>query len=456
MGFASSPGSVLWGAQNPAPTYAGQVMSIVQQKCLACHSGAAKMGGLIMDSYDTLMKGGTHGPAIIPGKSEESRLVLMLEGKVQPRMPFGGDPLPAADIGVIKGWIDHGAKAPAPSEAATAQPKPEIPDIKPQGQVVSPVVSLAFSPDGKLLAAGGYKEVRLIESLTGKAVVTLSGHSDYVRSIAFSPDGKWLAAGGGPCQVSGEIKIWDIQSHKLLRTMTGHRDCIYSLAVSPDGKLIASASYDKLAKLWDASTGKEVRNLKDHIDAVFAIAFSPDGKWLATGSQDRSVKIWDVASGQRLYTLSEPSDGIVSLAFSPSGKQIAAGGYDKTIYVWNLADKGGTLAHTLIADEDSILQIVWSPDAKMIITSSADRSIRVRDSNSLDPISVFANQSDWVEALTISPNSKWLAAGRYDGTVSVYDLSDHKQVLGPLVAFEVHQAEVPSQGQAAQQVSGQR
>ena len=75
MGFASSPGSVLWGAQNPAPTYAGQVMSIVQQKCLACHSGAAKMGGLIMDSYDTLMKGGTHGPAIIPGKSEESRVI---------------------------------------------------------------------------------------------------------------------------------------------------------------------------------------------------------------------------------------------------------------------------------------------------------------------------------------------------------------------------------------------
>jgi WD40 repeat protein len=441
---------MLWGGQAPAPTYASQVMPIFQQKCLACHSSAAKMGGLVMDSYDALMKGGTHGPAIVPGKGDESRLVLMLEGKLQPRMPFGGDPLPAADIAVIKGWIEHGAKAPPPGEVVTTAPKPVIPDIKPQGPVVSPVLSLAYSPDGKLIASGGYKEVRLIEPSTGKVLADLSGHADYVRSIAFSPDGKWLAAGGGPCQVSGEIKLWDVQLHKLLRSMTGHSDCIYSVAFSPDGKLLASASYDKLAKLWDASTGKEVRNLKDHIDAVFAVAFSPDGKWLATGSQDRSVKIWDVASGQRLYTLGDPSDGIVSLAFSPSGKQIAAGGYDKTIYVWNLTDKGGTLAHTLIADEDSILQILWSPDTKMIITSSADRSIRVRDSNSLDPISVFDNQSDWVEALTVSPNSRWLAAGRYDGTVSVYDLNDHKQVLGPLVAFETHEpAGSDSQHQAA-------
>jgi WD40 repeat protein len=439
--FKRWPGALILRAQQAAaaPTYAGQVLPILQQKCLACHSGAAKMGGLVMASYDTLMKGGAHGREIVPGKSEESRLVLMLEGKIGPRMPFGGDPLPLANMALIKAWIDAGAKGPAPGEATAPAPKLVIPDIKPQVTVVSPVLSLGFSPDGRLLAAGGYKEVRLMEAASGKVLATLPGHADYVRSIAFSPDGKWLAAGGGPCQVSGEIKLWDVEARKLIRTMAGHSDCIYSLAVSPDGKLVATTSYDKLAKLWDASTGKEVRNLKDHIDAVFAAAFSPDGKWLATGSQDRSVKIWDVASGQRLYTLSEPLDGITSIAFAPSGKQIAAGGYDKTIYVWNLTDKGGTLAHTLIADEDAILQIAWSPDGKTIITSSSDGSIRVRDANSLDPISVLANQPDWVEALSISPNGKWLAAGRYDGTFSVYDLGNYKQVLGPQVAFEPHQ-----------------
>lgn len=451
-GGARGPANALaLGPQAAPPSYTGQVVPILQQKCLACHSGAAKMGELIMESYDSLMKGGAHGRVIVPGKSEESRMVLMLEGKIQPRMPFGGDPLPAGDLAIIRAWIDAGAKGPAPGEAAASAPKLVIPDIKPQVAVVSPVVSLAYSPDGKLLAAGGYKEVRLMEAATGKGLATLSGHADYVRSVAFSPDGKWLAAGGGPCQVSGEIKLWDVESRKLLRTMTGHNDCIYSVAFSPDGKLIASASYDKLAKLWDASTGKEVRNLKDHIDAVFAVAFSPDGKWLATASQDRSVKIWNVATGERLYTLGEPSDGLTCVAFAPSGKQIAAGGYDKTIYVWNVTDKGGTLAHTLIADEDSILQIVWSPDGKTIITSSADGSIRVRDSTTLDPVSVFANQPDWVEAMAISPTGKWLAAGRYNGTFSVYDLASYQQVLGPLEAFEVH--EPPARTQERQTAS---
>ena len=437
-------------AQSAAPTYTAQVLPILQQKCIACHSGAAKMGELVMDSYDSLMKGGAHGREITPGKSNESRMVLMLEGKIQPRMPFGGNPLSAGEIGSIKTWIDAGAKGPAGGESTKAAPKLIIPDIKPQVPVVSPVVSLAYSPDGKLLAAGGYKQVLLIDASTGKQLATLTGHADYVRSVVFSRDGKWLAAGGGPCQISGEIKIWDIESRKLLHTMSGHSDCIYSVAASPDGKLIASTSYDKLAKLWDVSTGKEIRTLKDHIDAVFAAAFSPDGKWLATGSQDRSVKIWDVASGERLYTLSDAADGITSLAFAPSGKQLAAGGYDKTIYVWNLTDKSGTLAHTLIADEDTILQMVWAPDGKTIITSSADGSIRVRDAVSLDPISVFGNQPDWVEALSISPDGARLAAGRFDGTLSVYDLRTYKQVLGPIVAFEPERtAEAPARQRTA-------
>ena len=137
----------------------------------------------------------------------------------------------------------------------------------------------------------------------------------------------------------------------------------------------------------------------------------------------------DANSGERLYTLGEPQDGIVAIAFSPDGRQIAAAGYDKLIYVWNLEPKAATLAASLIADEDTILQLVWSPDGKEIITSSADGSIRVRDAATLNPIRVLPDQSDWVEALSISADGKRLAAGRYDGTLSVYDLTDYRQLL---------------------------
>jgi mono/diheme cytochrome c family protein len=108
--------------QSQAPAvpagYASQVQPILQQKCMACHNSTTKAGGLLMETYETLLKGGSHGPAIVPGKSGESRLVLMLEGKLQPRMPFGGDPLPAAEIASLKAWIDTGAPGPHPGEVA--------------------------------------------------------------------------------------------------------------------------------------------------------------------------------------------------------------------------------------------------------------------------------------------------------------------------------------------------
>jgi len=418
------------------PSFNSDVVPILQKNCLACHASTTKMGDLVMESYDSLMKGGAHGSPIVPRNARGSRLAMMIEGKIEPRMPFGGDALPAADIAVIEAWIDAGAEGPAPTEATKTITAAAIPEIRTEVPVVSPVASVKFSPDGKLLAVGGYREVRLLDVGTDKVLATLSGHADYVRSIAFSPDGKMLAAGGGPPQRWGELKIWDVQSHQLLKTMQGHNDCIYSIAWSPDGKLIASGSYDKMAKLWDVASGKELFNLKDHIDAVFAVAFSPDGKRLATASQDRTVKIWDVATGRRLYSLSDASDGLNSVAYSPAGDRIAAAGYDKTIYVWRLGVEEGNLDQSLTADEDSILSLVWSPDGKTIITASSDGSIRFRDAASLDPVRVIDHQPDWVEALSVSPDGRRLAAGRFNGTLSLYDVENYKEVRGQMMAFE--------------------
>jgi WD40 repeat protein len=451
----------LWPAVTMQTTHAAStsafnadIAPILQKNCLACHSSAAKMGGFVMESYDLLMKGGKDGAVIVPGKGEQSRLIQMLEGKVQPRMPFGTDPLPASDIATLKAWIDTGARGPAAGEAAPALAPLAIPDIKPTVPAVSPVVSLKFSSDGSILAAGGYKQVRMIDASTGKVIRTLEGHADYVRSIVFSPDGERLVAGGGLPQQWGEIKVWDVATGGLLQTMRGHKDCIYSVAVSPDGKLVASGSYDKSIRLWDAQTGQELKTLLDHIDAVFAVAFSPGGKLLASGSQDRTVKIWDVVSGERSYTLSDALDGITSIAFSPSGQILAAAGYDKSIHLWKIGEKEGSLVQSLIADEDSILQIAWSPDGKTLVTSSSDGSIRFRDAVTLDPLGVLNDQSDWVDALAISPDGKWLAAGRYDGTLSLYDTKSYKPMLGPLVAFEGAAPEPASGATMAEHRSG--
>jgi len=417
-----------------APSYSADVAPILQKNCLSCHSSETHKSGLILESYSALLKGGRHGQAIVPHDAKSSLMVQMLEGDVEPQMPADADPLSAAEIDIIKSWINAGAEGPVTVESTQPVKMPSTPNVPPEVAVVSPVTAVRFSPDGKVLAVGGYREVRLLDSASGKPLAALSGHANFVRSLAFSPDGKLLAAAGGPPQIGGEIKIWDVQSHQLIRTIEGHKDCIYSIAWSPDGKLIASGSYDKVVKLWDAATGKELQNLQDHIDAIFAVAFSPDGKRLASASQDRTVKIWDLATGHRLYTLSDALDGLTGLAYSPSGDRLAAVGYDKTIYIWDLAEADGHLSQSLIADEDSLLALVWSPDGKTIVTASSDGSIRFRNTK-LNLVGTIDRQSDWVESLGASPDGKWLAAGRYNGTLSLYDTSTYKEAIGQITVF---------------------
>src|SRR5580698_9850404 len=127
------------------PGFDSQVAPILQKNCLACHSTSGRMGGLVMENYDSLIKGGTHGAPIVPGNADGSRIIQMLEGKTAPRMPFGGDPLPAADIAAIKAWINAGAAGPAPGASSKMLAPAALPDIRSVVPVASPVASLKFS-----------------------------------------------------------------------------------------------------------------------------------------------------------------------------------------------------------------------------------------------------------------------------------------------------------------------
>lgn len=427
--------SMLATAQD-APSFAKDVAPIFASNCAGCHGGNARMSGLSLETYESAAKGGSHGKIIEPGKSAQSRLYLMITGKVAPSMPLGGKPLAEGDVEAIRKWIDAGAKPPTPEEErelAAHLAAPSIPDIKPTVSLHPQIGALAFRPDGKLLALGTYKEVRLTDPATGQTVATLTGHAEAVRAIAFSPDGGLLAAAGGLPARSGEVKIWDVAARKELRTIKGHSDCVYAVAFSPDGKSIATSSYDKLIKLWSVDTGQEIRTFKDHIDAVYALAFTPDGKRLISGAADRTVKVWDAATGERLYTLSEPQDGLNTIALDPSGKFVAAGGLDKTIRIWELGAKEGTLVNSLIAHEDAILKLAYSPDGKWIASSAADRTVKIFNVHDLTEIKTYANQPDWVLSLEFSPDGKTFAAGRYDGSFEIYHVDK-------LASAPVHQA----------------
>ena len=413
------------------------VDAIIQDKCIVCHNHTTRKGDLNLESYATLMNGGKRGAPVVAGKSAESLLIKFLEGTQQPRMPLG-DQLSAVEIKAIKDWIDAGAKGDGATgrrgdgarvstlSGSDGANKPHIPDIKPTIPVKAAISSLAMH--GAMIAVGSYQQIELLNS-EGKLLNKLSGAANQVRALAFSPDGKLLAAAGGNPAQFGEVKIYSVADGKEIISMRGHRDNIFSIAFSPDGKMLATCSYDKMVKLWDVASGKELKNLKDHTDAVFAVAFSPDGKLLASAAADRNVKIWDVTTGERLYTLNDSLDAVNTIAFHPSGKFLAGAGADRIIHIWEIGAKDGKQVRSLISHEDVINQIAYSPDGKMLASTGADKIIKFWDSLNLAELKVLEKQSDWVMSMAFSPDSKQLAVGRFDGSVVIYDYHSGKGVV---------------------------
>ena len=113
-----------------------------------------------------------------------------------------------------------------------------------------------------------------------------------VYSVAFSPDGRILASGSR----DKTVRLWDMTTRQQLRTLAGHTSVVWSVAFSPDGRTLASGSADKTIRLWNAATGEQCAILTGHTAPVKSVAFSPDGITLASGSEDSTVRLWDLTS----------------------------------------------------------------------------------------------------------------------------------------------------------------
>jgi hypothetical protein len=140
-----------------------------------------------------------------------------------------------------------------------------------------------------LASASRDQKVRVWDAATGRELVTLKGHTDYVNGVAFSPDGRRLASGGG----DNVVKVWDAATGQELATLTGHAVGITGVAFSPDGRRLASGSLDDTVRIWDTETRQELIALKDRAGSVFSVAFGPDGRSLAAANQDGSISVWE-------------------------------------------------------------------------------------------------------------------------------------------------------------------
>jgi WD40 repeat protein/uncharacterized caspase-like protein len=292
------------------------------------------------------------------------------------------------------------------------------------------VLAVSFSPDGLMLASLGYEDnaIKLWNVETGDLQRTITNDHAQFDSVSFSPDGKTLASGNGTnSNGTGTpgIDFGDVANGKLVKTLNTSGGSISALAFAADGKLLVSGNLDGLVQLWDPLSGKAVREFKGHTDEVHAVAVSRDGRFLASASNDSTARIWDAASGSELRVLKHPNI-VTSVAFSPEGKQLASGCWDYSVKIWDVGS--GTNERTLTGHRETVWSVAFAPNGKTIASGSGDRSVRLWEAATGQVRQVLRGHVSQISSLILADKGRTLASHDYFDAVKIWDLSSGKDL----------------------------
>jgi len=227
--------------------------------------------------------------------------------------------------------------------------------------------TVAFSPNGRLLAAGSDGTVTVWDwrNNGGHVVANLDRHRKHPISVTFSPDGLRLAS----ASAGVDVNLWDAQTWQHLRTFPEHIHPVSALAFSPDGRWLAEASLGRRVILWDTTTGEQFHSLV-HDGSVLGVAYGPDGKRLATASEDKTVRVWDPVTGREVLSLHGHTDSCECVAFSRDGWRLASVSMDGTIRVWDATPLQGNEGQEVATfpQHDEIRAVAVSPDGERFVS----------------------------------------------------------------------------------------
>lgn len=449
-GFGLSLAAGPLAAQTPSPRKIAQVdhpgevdfqkeiLPILRRNCLACHGGTKAEGELVLESPATIRKGGSQGPAVVPGKSGESLLLQLASWQKESFMPppdnkVGAKPLSPEELGLLRLWIDQGAKGEVDTSNSAIAWRP-----LPAG--INPIYAAAITRDGQYAAASRANQIfvyhipssmdigRLTDpALAARGLYAQGGAADLdlIQSLAFSPYGTWLASGG-----FRTVKLWRKQFLKPLAPLAGWEGQPRVATASADGTVVAVATEGGDVWLFESAGGKLRRRLTEAGGRLAALAFAADARRLVAVTEAGEILVWDategtlrgrmatgqtcaaaalVAEGQialagppaaiRLYRLPEavsdqPAEPLQKLdveggaivGLTAAGSTLVAGSEEGTIRRWDVA-RGKLLGQWSAGGK--LAQVAFSPDGQRVATRSQEGTATLWDAASGKQVAVL-------------------------------------------------------------------
>ncbi len=406
-------------------SYFKDVEPILTRSCQGCHNPTKADAELDLTTYAAFAKGGKTDKSFEPGHPENSLLMDMISGE-NPPMPKKADPLPPAEVELIKRWILEGAKDDTPADGGDP-----INAANPPVYMTPPTItSLAFSPDGTTLAVSGYHEVLLHRSDGEGKAARLVGAAPRIESLAFSPDGKLLAVSGGSPVQYGEIQVWDVAAKQLKAAYRFGNDTLYGVSFSPDGKKLAFGSGTGHAvRMISVDDGKELLKFENHSDWVLGTAFNMDGTRLVSGGRDQAVKLINATSGQFIDDINNPLEAVICLARHPIDNVVAYGGDMGTPRLYRISDNqqrtagrnDTNLVRALDRQPGPVHATAFNPDGALLAVGGAFPEVKVFNTATGAQTLALKGHEGSIFALAYHPQGAYIASGGFDGKVRLYN-----------------------------------
>ena len=421
-------------AADPKPA-----MRVLRDECIGCHKPGKAKGGLIVNTREKMMKGGDSGDAVLAGQGAKSLLYSVLKEDGDPHMPPKKQ-LSGEQIAAVKKWIDEGATWDATVFDELPQVKPVAVGKLPEG--FEPVMALALAPDDKQLAVtrGSNVDVYHFSKPERPLLQHLSGHAEVIQSIAWSDDGKWLATGG-----FRSLKLWDVATWREVKALsTSLVGNITALVFTSDSKQLLAADGEPgvsgFVHRIESETGKLLGSWKAHDDVIYGMRKSFDGKWLATGAADKLARVWSVADGKLFSAYEGHTNHVLGVAFDKDASRLATASADREVKVWDVKSKEQEVS---LGDKRVVFtSVAWTPDGGALVTvtdkgtGSVYRDLIKHDGTQRSDTGKerkLESASEMLYCVAITKDGKSVFAGGHSGLVYVWS-SDSGKLSAKLTA----------------------